>query len=619
MSTVTAPDAHAARLRLRASDRARAALVDVRWQMGLALAFACLVRLYMIVRAHGMLDGDEAVLGIQAEDILRGAHPFYFYGQAYMGSWDAYLAAPLVALVGPSAWPLHAVTLAESLLLVPLFGMLAARLYGERAQLPAMLLAALPPLYVTMGEVRMLGGYIETMVLGTALLLLATSLASRWTERRPTRAQWALIGLLTGLALWIDALIVYYLVSMAIWLLPIAVRRLRVAWAERASEWRPALINALVCAALGVVGAAPAVVYGVQHHFVNFGIFGTNQAAVANLASNHKFITDPLRLPVAAYYFLIALPLNFGMLIPWPTAPGTQVLTMVAALLAGTLSLLAISRTLLALVTRTTRTSRREPHPESELPARWRAAFPAIMFAVVSLVFWRSPVTSALLPTGYWTSNARYALPLATAMSLMFASLFAGFSSQTSEAPGLRETPTSPVEPPRWRLGARLKRHMGAIALTLLLTCYCVPYLTTDTVAVMASAYAASLRFPADNQGLLTYLEQHQIRYVWTSHWIGNVTMYLEDQRIQCADYADVVVGGGPNRFPRALALVSSADRPSFIVQDDAEHGKPAAAVALDSLHVTYVMAQFGSLWVITPVSRTVRPAEILPQLTAGN
>jgi hypothetical protein len=57
-----------------------------RVQLLLCLALAFTVRLILLARTHGMMDGDEGVLGIQAEQILQGKFPFYYDGQAYMAS-----------------------------------------------------------------------------------------------------------------------------------------------------------------------------------------------------------------------------------------------------------------------------------------------------------------------------------------------------------------------------------------------------------------------------------------------------------------------------------------------------------------------------------------------------
>src|SRR3954447_15130924 len=89
----------------------------------LALGIAVVVRVLLIARAPGILDADEALVGIQAERIAAGAaHPLpvFFYGQPYMGALEAYLAAGLFHLVGPSVPALRLVPLFFALLLVAL-------------------------------------------------------------------------------------------------------------------------------------------------------------------------------------------------------------------------------------------------------------------------------------------------------------------------------------------------------------------------------------------------------------------------------------------------------------------------------------------------------------------
>src|SRR5437870_7275744 len=80
----------------------------LRSPLWLCLLLALLIRIWLIYHTHGLIDGDEAMIGIQAEHILRGEHPIYFYGQAYMGSLEAYVMAVLFALGGASVWMLRA-------------------------------------------------------------------------------------------------------------------------------------------------------------------------------------------------------------------------------------------------------------------------------------------------------------------------------------------------------------------------------------------------------------------------------------------------------------------------------------------------------------------------------
>ena len=101
---------------LRRGDRAL--LLATRFALPLTLALAAVVRVFLIVRSPGVLDGDEALVGIQAEQIAAGAaHPLpvFFPGQPYMGALEAYLAAGVFRLVGPSVPALRLVPLAFGL------------------------------------------------------------------------------------------------------------------------------------------------------------------------------------------------------------------------------------------------------------------------------------------------------------------------------------------------------------------------------------------------------------------------------------------------------------------------------------------------------------------------
>jgi hypothetical protein len=587
--------------------RASTVLSGSRWQLLLALAFAVAVRLFVVIRAHGMMDGDEAVLGIQAENILRGSHPIYFYGQAYMGSWDAYLAAPLIAIFGPHAWVLHAVTLAESLLLVPLLGALAKKLYGERAGLPAMMLAAFPPLYVTQGELRMLGGYVETLVLGTALMLLTVTIAQRWHGGTATGRLWVLVGLLTGLAFWIDPLIACYGAACALWMLPVAIKRIRGSASEGLAFWRGTALNAAGCLIGTVIGMAPAIGYGLRNRFIN--ISGLLTSDLPRTARIHllPYVADPLRRPVAAYYFLVAMPFNAGVSMPWDLHWAAGWCAVLVGLLVGGIAIVALSHALLRLISRNRKPQSTWAHGSVATPyAWWNAAFPLLLLLTVSAFFWRSSVTASLIALQYWAANARYALPLSTASSLLLASLWADVGTRLHH-------PARGVQRAGWR--ARLRASGASWLAAALLLAFAVPYVAVDGSDAMQSPYASTLTFPAAHAEILGYLEQHHIQYVWTNHWIGNVVMYLADERVLCADYYDVVHGEG-GRFPHTAQLVAAADRPSFIVIADTPHGKPREARMLDALQVSYESAQFGSLWVITPVSRTVAPRELQLDLT---
>src|SRR5438034_4013103 len=75
---------------------------SLRSPVWLCLLLALSVRVWVVIHTHGFMDADEALLGVQAQHILQGERPIYYYGQPYMGSLEAYLVAIIFALAGSS-------------------------------------------------------------------------------------------------------------------------------------------------------------------------------------------------------------------------------------------------------------------------------------------------------------------------------------------------------------------------------------------------------------------------------------------------------------------------------------------------------------------------------------
>src|SRR5438045_1895638 len=82
------------------------------------LLIALALRIWLVIHTHGVIDGDEALVGIQAERILHGDFPVYFYNIPYFGSLEAYLLALGFVITGPAVWALRVEALLISLLLV---------------------------------------------------------------------------------------------------------------------------------------------------------------------------------------------------------------------------------------------------------------------------------------------------------------------------------------------------------------------------------------------------------------------------------------------------------------------------------------------------------------------
>ncbi|MET8233778.1 hypothetical protein ABZS77_24210 [Micromonospora sp. NPDC005298] len=185
---------------------------------GWLTAFAVLVgvsyRLWLLAHATPPTNSDEATMGLAALHIARGEDfPVWFYGQQYMGTLEAYLAAPVFALAGgPSLLGLRLPTLTLYVVFLLLSWRLTLRLTGDRwFGLLVVALLALGSDRVVKNQLIAGGGYPEMNAAGVALAVLAVDLAAGRPGWR--LARWAAWGFLAGLMLWVDPLVLPYVVA----------------------------------------------------------------------------------------------------------------------------------------------------------------------------------------------------------------------------------------------------------------------------------------------------------------------------------------------------------------------------------------------------------------------
>ena len=180
-----------------------------------------------------------------ARHILQGERPLFFYGQAYMGSLDAYLVAAGFWAFGQQVLVIRVV---QALLYCGTISALylALREFFQTPRLGwvAALLLSLPCLNLTLYTTVSLGGYGEALLIGS----LALWLALRISRRGPTFLSAGLLGFLAGLGLWVFPL-------SAVFTLPSLILA-AVSSIRRGIPWRIGFCAAaLVIAAL--VGATP--------------------------------------------------------------------------------------------------------------------------------------------------------------------------------------------------------------------------------------------------------------------------------------------------------------------------------------------------------------------------
>lgn len=582
----------------------------------LALVLTVVARVFLVIRTHAMIDGDEALVGIQAERILHGQFPTYFYGQAYMGSLEAYLAAAVFRVFGPSSWALRAVPIALSLLLVYCTWRLARALLPKGARATpllaglAALVAAVPPLYDAVAELRTWGGQIEIYVVTVALLLATVELADRMRAGAggvELCRRWAIWGFLLGLGIWINPLVFYALLACGLWLLaPYLVhafprlalrieRRVRVGSTIAATGatrgWRPAAALPLLALGPGLaIGGLPAWLYAARHAGENLLVYVSQPSVSATMSGAARHGRLFLGAAITARYVSCVAPrvLDGGL----PAEPLAELplrLLLVLPPLAGAACALWLG-------------ARGAASP-------LRAGLPVLYGLVVTAVF--------CLGTSAWGATkscsmdwaGRYAVPLVLIEPFLLLALFAAPAALNAFRSRLRPAATSGGP------STALARHGWTLALAVLLVAGLAQagsYALASPSATFQSPYYR--RIGLDQNQLLTYLKAHDIRDAWANHWEGNIVTFETDGGTTCADYYDQVVMHGLHRPPGTLETVRAASAPSFILIGTDPH--PLLARELDTQGIAYTLAVLprSNVTVITP-ARTVDPATVIPGL----
>lgn len=216
------------------------------------------IRLLLLTLGWPHTTMDEGTMGQMAVHIAdQGQRPIFFYGQPYMGALEAYIAAVLFPLFGASLFTLRlGLVFIFTIFLIGMY-LLVSLLYTKKLALFSILLLALGASIITYREMQAIGGYPETLMFAALAFLLASWLAiSARQPMSPGRRIWRLVayfgwGLVAGLGLWSDLLIIPCLAISGLLLLLFC--------------WRELRSLAPLCLLLGlIIGVMPLIIYAVQ-------------------------------------------------------------------------------------------------------------------------------------------------------------------------------------------------------------------------------------------------------------------------------------------------------------------------------------------------------------------
>ncbi len=146
----------------------------------------------------------------------------------------------------------------------------------------ATLVAAVPPLYDGVIELRTFGGYIETFVLILLLLLATLQLTHRWHSGASSRElawRWAGIGFIVGLGFWVYPLIAAAVLAAALWIIGSVLIEMSKQYRQPPAGTkrsvttivRPAkgLLFAVAGIPTAILGFTPALIWGATHQWEN--------------------------------------------------------------------------------------------------------------------------------------------------------------------------------------------------------------------------------------------------------------------------------------------------------------------------------------------------------------
>ena len=586
----------------------------------ISLLLAVAVRAWLAAHTHGVIAGDEAMVGLQAEHILRGEHPIYYYGQPYMGSFEAYFIAAISLLTGPSTWAMRAEPILISLVLVYLTWSFAKSL-ADAAQLSARakvvfvtiatLIAAFPPLYDVVEEMRATGGYIEVFTVMLWLLFCAWGVTHRWREgasRRELGLRWIGLGFLIGFGLWIDPLVAYALVTIALWLggfFIIELIRSRRKNGVRPRLGRDALL-VVVAIPAALIGFVPGLYWGVHHRWENITYILSNGSSVPQQNKLHTV------MQVQYLYTTCLAPRAIGGALP--TQPGVTMANphiVTFGLIIGSLCLfLTAAMAILSVI-----------WPQMLLVRiRQLTALPLLFCLCASAIFCFASISVAALQSGCgpWDIIGRYVVPLVVALPFYIAAIFtipllitgstSLFPARKTEASTIQEKERAqPIEPSSstpllWRVIS------GILLLVLLAYFYrqSVAYWHADPGYTFQESGCVTA-YPADNGPIIAYMQREHIHYAWGTGWIADPITFRTDGAI--------IVSEPHGRISANNDAVARADRPSLLLLAQHSDAHPAFLASLDHKHIAYRIGRFYSepgidALVITPLDRTLSPSD---------
>jgi hypothetical protein len=496
----------------------------------LVLASAIAIRIVLLALGWPTTNSDEGTMGLMAINLaFHGQPPIFFYGQSYMGALEAYLAAPLFLLFGPSPFTLRfGLVLLFTAFLLALY-LLTRLLYTKEYALLCITLLCFGSIEMFTRQLKAVGGAVETMLFG-CLVMLFTTLLLLPAPMKAGKAQnkryqlYGLLGLAMGLGLWSHMLVLPF----------VGVSCLLLLFFCRAELKSRALLFLLAGCFIGLL---PSIIYSIEYPLQNFIFTLVQLHSTGGTAVSQPYtLWDDVLGTV-----LISIPMATGAphICTVSTTPGAwraqisacmipQGLWGVGFFLLFLLACLLVVRRWLAL-------RRSTPGPRSSEDQRafiLHTMRLAVMGAAVLTFLAYIPTPApALVPV----TSTRYLVGLFIAVPVILAPLW---------------------EPFQQNGGRLLKlRHASFPCIGLLLI--------AATWGVFLQVPAAQATGQQQHQ-FIADLERLHINHIYSDYWTCDSVMFLSDTRIICG-VLDDTLQPGQNRYQPYFTEVQHDPRAAYV------------------------------------------------------
>ncbi|HEY4034340.1 MAG TPA: glycosyltransferase family 39 protein [Ktedonobacteraceae bacterium] len=521
----------------------------------LLIAMTVLLRVVLIRNGWPPTNSDEGLMGIVALHIFnRGEWPSFVYGQNYMGTIEAYLAACFFRLLGPSLFALRLglIVLYAGFLLA--LYLLARLLYSGGIALVSVFFLCLGS-SDTLTQQLLAEGYLEPQLFGTLSLLLASWLALSFhsdmssKERHKRLVAYGGLGVVIGLGFWSHPLVLPF-VGASLLLLFLFCRR------ELPTE-------AGLFAVLGyLLGAFPLLLFNIQYPRTSlwktlWDIYKAGGTAIAHASGDFRLSllgTIAISIPTAT---------GANPLCPLSSEPGQWVhqISLSCGILQGCWGLGAIILQTLAAFTiiREIQKHRRAfsasgSATDKECLVRCTARLMLLVSVDLTVLVYIGSPAPTLIPT----LSSRYLVGLLVATPVIVGFLWPRLSEGQSALNRLMSVWAIAM---MGRMADRIKIYLLCIiSLVLLLG-------TVTTFQQIPDAQQQQQREDTLISALLSFHTPH----IYSDYWTCNRLIFASNERIICASL-DKNLNTWVNRYPLYPQIVNDDSQAAYVFHIEPDH-----------------------------------------------